>query len=223
MAILQRERVFVQSTDGKPTLVSSQPGNFAARLFAKHQISTLREAKQVGLLPAFVNLGALQKETSRVRDTSSFDREAEKQVDREIETAIQAGRTGLITTERYRLARVAAEATKLRVADLAQGIEPNLDLHARQVIAGRALNLLSWTPIDVVKFDLRYDLDVYTDLAFDRDVTMAGFAAVRIYRGARIISNAPYFIMRASSIQGGLLALEPTPSGVNLIDLAARG
>lgn len=223
MAPPQRERVFVHSADGKPTLVSSQPENFAARLFVRHRISTLREARQIGLLPAFVNLERLRQETGRVRDTSSFDQEAERRIDSELETARQAGRTGLITTERYRLARVAAEATQLRVADLAQVIEPNLDLRARQVLAARSLNLLSWAPIDVVKFDLRYDLDVYTDLAFGRDVTLTGFAAVRIYRGARIISNASYFIMHASSVQGGLLALEPTPVGVNLIDLAARG
>jgi hypothetical protein len=221
MANPQRERVFVHSADGKPTLVSSQPGNFAARLFARHRISTLREAKQVGLLPAFVNLEALQKEVDRVRNTSSFDLEAEKRVGSEIEVAIQAGRTGLITTDRYRLARVAAESTNLRVADLAQVIEPGLDLRARQVIAGRSLKLLIQAPVDVVKLDLRYDLDVYTDLAFDRDVALAGFGDVRIYRGARIISNASHFIMRASSIQGNLLAVEAMPIGISLIDLAA--
>jgi hypothetical protein len=169
-----------------------------------------------------VNLEALQKAAGRVRDTSSFDLEAEKQVNSEIEAAIQAGRTGLITTEHYRLARVAAEATNLRVADLAQVIEPGLNLRARQVIAGRSLKLLDWAPIDVVKLDLHYDLDVYTDLVFDKDVTLTGFGDVCIYRGARIISKASHFIMHASSIRGGLVAVEPKSTDINLIDIAAR-
>lgn len=223
MASSPRERVIVRSVDGKPTRVSSRPGNFAARLFTRHRISTLKEARQVGLLPAFVNLEALQKEVSRVRDTRSFDLEAEKRVHGQIDAAIRAGRTGAITTERYRLTRVAAEATNLRVADLAQAIEPGLDLRARQAIAGRSLKVVIEAPVDVITFDLPYDLDVYTDLEFDTDVMMAGFADVRIYRDARILSKASHFILRASSIRGGLIRVDGTPIiGTSLIDLAAR-
>lgn len=214
MANPRRERVFVHSADGRPTIVSSQAGNFAAGLFTRQRISTLKEARQIGLIPAFVKLEALEQETNRVRATRTYDREAEQRVGGEIAAARQ--------TERYRQARVAAEATRLRVADLAQVIEPGLDPRARQVLAGRSLKLLSQAPLEVVTLALRDNLDLYTDLVFDSDVTLARLGEVRIYRGARIISNAPAFILHASLLRGNLLAVEAKPAGISLIDRATR-
>ena len=218
MTTPKRDRVFVRSTDGKPTIVSAQSGNFAARLCKKHRVRTLAQAKEVGLFPAFVDLAALESEVGRVLRTNSFDREAEQRVDDEIAAAVRAGRTGPIRTERYRQGRVGEEAKQLRVADLVQVIEPGLNPVARRQIAGRAIKL-SVKPAVIIKMELAYDLDVYTDLEFSGDVTMGEFGDVRIFMGARIVARASHFILRTASLEGNLLDMEALPSDVSLRDL----
>jgi hypothetical protein len=197
----RRDQVFVRSADGKATVVSSRPENFAARLCTTHRVTTLDEARNVGLLPGFVDVAVLDREAGRVLAASSFDRDATRQVDSENE----AGARTASSDDRVRQARIAEAAHRLRAADLADAIEPNIARQARQELAGRALSVLTNAPVQVVQVVIDADLDVYTDLEFASDVTLATFGDVRIYQGARIVTSASHFILRAASAQGGLL------------------
>jgi hypothetical protein len=209
----RRGQVFVRSADGTATVVSSRPENFAARLCTTHRITTLDEARNVGLLPGFVNVAVLDREAGRVLAAPSFDRDATRQVDSEN----KAGARTAYTDERVRQARIVAAAHRLRAADLANAIEPNLAPQARQELAGRALSVLTNAPVKVVQVDIDADLDVYTDLVFASDVTLATFGEVRIYQGARIVTSASHFILRAASAQGGLLRVAgPATPGVSI-------
>ena len=212
MAITQRGRVYVRSDDGGPTVVSSRGDNFAARLCRRHRIADLRAASAVGLLPAFADLDQLEHETSRVLRTPAFDREAERRVRAE----------GRAPNERNRRARVAANATQLRADDLAVAIEPHVAPRARRDLAVRAVQVATRAPFDIVKFDLEdQDLDLHTDLVFARDVTLAAFGDIRIYRGATLVFAASSFILRAASAKGNLIPVTQSEAhGVSLADHA---
>ena len=137
-----QDRAYVKSDDGKPTVVSSKTGNFAARLARKHRIASLADAKEVGLVPAFVKLDALQREAERVQDDRSFDVEAERLVDAET-AAARASAQGLAATEKYRRVRMATTAKRLRAVQLADSIEPQLAIRMRRELAIRAIEILN--------------------------------------------------------------------------------
>lgn len=212
MATVQRGRVYVRSDDGAPTVVSSRGDNFAARLCRRHRIADLRAASTVGLLPAFADLDHLERETRRVLQTPAFDREAERRVRAQ----------GRVRDERNRRARVAAHAAQLRADDLAVAIEPSVAPRARRELAGRAVQIATRAPFDVVKLDLEdQDLDLHTDLVFARDVTLASFGDIRIYRGASMVFAASSFILRAASARGDLLQVSQSEAdGISLVDHA---
>jgi hypothetical protein len=87
------------------------------------------------------------------------------------------------------------------------------------MVAGRSLRVLTRAPFDLVSATIDADVDIYTDLEFAADVNVANFGAVRIYRGARIVAAASHFIMRATSVQGGLLRVEgQAVPGLNISD-----
>ncbi|MGH3928956.1 MAG: hypothetical protein ACRDTF_03150 [Pseudonocardiaceae bacterium] len=189
--------------------MSSRPDNFASKLCRKHRIANLREAASVRLLPAFVDLDVLERETSRVLRADVFDRDAERRVRQE----------GPVHDERVRRARVADEALRLRADDLAEVIEPNIDPQARHELASRSVRILTGAPVDIVSFELDRDLDLYTDLVFASDVTMAAFGDIRIYRGAALVFDSPSFVLRAASAKGNLVAVTgETAAGINLHD-----
>jgi hypothetical protein len=212
MAIAHRGRVSVRSDAGGPTVVSSRGDNFAARLCRRHRVADLRAAATVGLLPAFADLDRLERETSRVLQTPAFDREAERRVRAQ----------GRPRDERNRRARVAAQAALLRADDLAVALEPSIAPRARRELAGRAVQIATRAPFDVVKLDLEdQDLDLHTDLVFARDVTLASFGDIRIYRGAAMVFAASSFILRAASARGNLLPVSRSETaGISLADHA---
>jgi hypothetical protein len=212
MATAQRGRIFVRSDDGAPTVVSSRGDNFAARLCRRHRIADLRAAATVGLLPAFVDLDHLERETSRVLRTPAFDREAERRVRAQ----------GPTRDERNRTARVASHAAQLRADDLAVAIEPHLPTRPRSELATRAVQIATRAPFDVVKLDLAdQDLDLHTDLVLARDVTLASFGDIRIYRGAALVFASSTFILRAASARGDLVQVSQDEThGISLADHA---
>ena len=212
MATTQRGHVYVRSDDRGPTVVSSRGDNFAARLCRRHRIADLQAAATVGLLPAFADLDHLERETSRVLHTPAFDREAERRVRAQ----------GRVRDERNRRARVAAHANELRADDLAVAIEPHIAARARRDLAGRAVQIATRAPFDIVKLDLEdQDLDLHTDLVFARDVTLASFGDIRIYRGAAMVFAASSFILRAASAQGNLIQVSASEThGISLADHA---
>lgn len=97
-----------------------------------------------------------------------------------------------------------------------------MDPSTRRIIAGRTLNILTRAPFDIIRFDLAADLDLYTDLVLENDVTVAVFGDIRIYRGATLIPTASGFILRAASARGDVVAVEAHPSGVSLSDHLQR-
>ena len=212
MATTQRGRIYVRSDDGHPTVVSSRGDNFAARLCRRHRIADLQAAATVGLLPAFVDVDHLERETTRVLRTPAFDREAERRVRSE----------GPAHDARNRQARVAASASQLRADELAVAIEPHLVKRARSELAVRAVQIATRAPFDVVKFDLAdQDLDLHTDLVFARDVTLASFGDIRIYRGAALVFAASTFILRAASARGDLIQVSQGEThGISLAEHA---
>jgi hypothetical protein len=212
MATAQRGRIFVRSDDGAPTVVSSRGDNFAARLCRRHRIADLRTAATVGLLPAFVDVDELERQTTRVLRTPAFDKEAERRVRAE----------GPTRDAHNRRARVAANAAQLRADDLAVAIEPHIATRARSELAVRAVQIATRAPFDLVKFDLAdQDLDLHTDLVFARDVTLATFGDLRIYRGAALVFAASTFILRAASAQGNLVQVSQSEThGISLADHA---
>lgn len=206
MATQPRDRVYIRSDDGSTTTISSRPDNVASKLCRKHRIGNLREAASVGLLPAFVDLDVLERETGRVLGSTAFDDDAEAWLRRQEP----------IHDDRVRRARVLDEAIRLRADDLAGVIEPNIGLRARRSIAERSLRILINTPVDIVSFELDRDLDIHTDLVFASDVTMATFGDIRIYRGAALVPTSSGFILRAASAEANLVSV--TPVGSNFVD-----
>src|SRR4029450_12460755 len=101
MASSGRDRVYVRSVDGKPTVVSSRPGNFAARLFTRHRVASLAQAKEIGLLPGFVDVATLEREGRRLLGDASFERDAERRVGSP-STARTGGRTAVLADDRVR-------------------------------------------------------------------------------------------------------------------------
>jgi hypothetical protein len=199
-----RDRVFVRSPDGTATVVSSHPDSVTARLCTRHRITTLDEARNAGLLPRLVDLDALDRQARRVLGEPAFDRDAARRIDGG--PTAGARRTG--TDENVRRARVADAALTLRAADLADAIEPKLHPRVRQLIAERTLNVLTGAPFDLVTATIDADIDVHTDLKFASDVSVVNVGEVRIYQGARIAAAASHFIMRATSVHGGLSPLD---------------
>ena len=86
----------------------------------------------------------------------------------------------------------------------------------------RAVQVATRAPFDIVKFDLEdQDLDLHTDLVFARDVTLAAFGDIRIYRGATLVFAASSFILRAASAKGNLIPVTQSEAhGVSLADHA---
>lgn len=209
----QRERVYVRSADGSPTTVSSRADSLASKLCRRHRVGNLTQAATIGLIPAFVNVDVLTRESDRVLRASAFDKDAERRVQR----------AGPVHDDGVRRGLVAAEAMRLRAAELADAVEPDIAVHARNEIAGRSLQIMTKAPFDVVRFELDADLDVHTELVFDRDVTLATLGDLRIYRGAALVSTSSSFILRAASAQGDLLPVTAsTLAGVSFNDWVQR-
>ena len=62
---------------------------------------------------------------------------------------------------------------------------------------------------------------LHTDLVFARDVTLASFGDVRIFRGAAMVFAASSFILRAKSAKGDLIQVTRSEThGVSLADHA---
>jgi len=214
MPTAKRKRIFVRSSDGSRTIISSRKNNFASRLCRRQRIDNLEQAQTHGLLPKFVDLEIIEREARRVLGKTSFDQEAERLVDSK-EMAVARSAPTVSTSDDVRTALIKGEALRLRVDDMANVVEPSMDLHVRREISGRTLNVLTHAPFDVVQLQLPEDLEIYTDLVFASDVTTAQFANVSVYRGARFVGKASHFILRATSITGNLMP-PVNPEGISL-------
>lgn len=214
-------RVYVRAPDRRVITISSRPGHFGARLCRTSRVSTIADAKALGLFPRFVEVAALEREASRLRGQPTFDRDAAARVALELDAAIAAGRRGVVATSGYRTARIDAVARELRVGALAATLPSVIGEPSRRLVATRALELLDLRSVDVVHINLASDLDLYTDLELAADITLAEFADVRIFRGARLIARASHFVLRARSLVANVL--EPHQQtldlGASLVEL----
>lgn len=202
------KRIAIRSSDGSPTVISGAPDSPGRSFFRRTVPGSLEELQRLGAIPRFVDVRAVGERVARMRADQAYETRARAQLEAEGRRPRDGAGGGRVFQ-----AQVAGRATQLRVADLADGLSPNLKPQVRVALAGRSLYFaeLARRPIGTVTMEA--DIEVHTDLVFDADVSLCRLGEVRIYRGARIEARASWFVMNATSIRGGL---SPAPVAIPL-------
>jgi hypothetical protein len=197
--------IYVRTADASPTVISSRPGAFGASACNRHRVVDIKSALDVGLFPRNVDAVALDRLTGDLLADDSFERTARKRMGK-----------AHAADERVAAARRANEAHRLRVAELTDIIEPSMSAMSRHTIAGRAVQILTRAPFDIVIFEMAQNLDLYTDLVLDAGISVARFGEIRIYRGAALVPSAPSFVLHATKATGDLLAVTSSKNNNNI-------
>jgi hypothetical protein len=203
--------VYVRTADGSPTVISSRPGAFGASACKRHRVVDIKSALDAGLFPRGVDAVALDRHAGDMLADDSFERAARKRLGK-----------SHATDKRVADARLTNEAHRLRVAQLTDIIEPSMTPTSQRTIAGRAVQILTRAPFDIVIFELAQDLDLHTDLVLDAGISIARFGEIRIYRGAALVPTAPSFVLHATKATGNVLAVTSGQAhefGVNNVDI----
>ncbi len=202
--------IHVESPDGRPLVVSGRPGSLGARFCKRHRVTSLAELQAIRALPRWVDAAATAEAIRALRADRSHDERARARV------AAEPGAESRPTFAK----RVATTATHQRVAELADTFNARIPAPMRQSLAFRSYQLAEWGAFELTVFDADADLDVASDVTFDRDVAVANVGDVRIYQGARLLPKASWFVLNAESIYGNVArAPVRTPHRIDLLDL----